>query len=95
MRVGNVVTVSGEVLIDAAAAGEARFYVTLPVASDLSGSCQLAGTAATEYGYVPGGNGVTPARVYGDAANDRALVEFYNPGNLTYRMSLHFTYLVS
>jgi len=95
MRVGNVVTVSGQLLVDPAGAGQATFYITLPVASDISNSCEIAGTGATEYGAVVGGNGLTPARVFGDPVNDRALVEFYAPSGAPFEMSIHFTYLVS
>lgn len=96
MRVGNVVTVSGMVLMDTAAAGNASFYITLPVSSDIISSCQVAGTAATRLVPEGGYNHVISGRVYGDATNDRALVDFYNTGNLTsLGMSVHFTYLVS
>jgi len=95
MRVGNVVTVSGEVSIDAPSTGQAAFYLTLPVASNLVASCQLAGSGVSEYGYVVGGNGVTSARVYGDSLNNRAIVEFYSPGNYAFSMSISFTYLIA
>lgn len=95
MRVGNVVTVSGMVLMNTGVAGNASFYVTLPVASDFSDTCQLAGTAATRLVPENGYNHVIPGRVYADATNDRATVDFYNTGNLTgLTMSLHFTYVI-
>ncbi len=96
MRVGSVVTVSGQVVMNTLAAGNASFYITLPVSSDITGSCMLAGTAATRLVPEGGYNHVIPGRVYGDATNDWAIVDFYNTGNLTnLTMSIHFTYLVA
>ena len=98
MRVADVVTVSGEVNIDAAGAGQAQFYITLPTMADFEGgSCLLAGTGAGEYGTFEGADGVVPARIYGDTNNARAIVEFYcycNNASCTFKMSVHFTYLV-
>jgi hypothetical protein len=77
-------------------AGNASFYVTLPVSSNLTATCQIAGTAASRLVPENGYNHVIPGRVYGDVSNDRAIVDFYNTGNLTsLTMSLHFTYIVA
>jgi len=70
-RAGNVVTVSGAVTLTATASNTAsQFYVTLPVASNLSTAYDLIGGAG------PTGAGATAltASIVGDAANDRALV---------------------
>lgn len=72
MRVGSVVTVSGEVLIDPTATGDIELGLTLPIASNLGAASDVAGTAATSNA---AGYGV----VFGDAANDRATLS----GNAT------------
>ena len=96
MRVGSVVTVSGEVVINTVAAGPAQFYITLPVASDITNTCELAGTGATRLVNEAGYNHSILGRISGDVANDRAIVDFYNNGFLDgLIMSVHFTYLVT
>jgi len=45
MRVGNVVTVSGEVDIDATATGNAVLNMSLPIASNLTAATQVGGVA--------------------------------------------------
>jgi len=47
MRVGNVVTVSGQVTIDPTAAGACNMKMTLPIASTFSSGRQASGTFAT------------------------------------------------
>lgn len=89
MRVGSVVTVSGTISIDAVATGVAQVRMTLPIASNLSWSHQLAGvvvtmtTSPSQYG-----------AVYGDAANNEAV--FYVTAN-SISNNAHaytFTYLI-
>ena len=95
MRVGDVVTVSGEVTLNTAGAGNASFYITLPVSSDVGNSCEVAGTAATRLVPETGYNHVISGRIYGDPTNDRAIVDFYNVGAITgLLMSVHFTYII-
>ena len=92
MRVGQVVTVSGQLSLTPVGAGEAAVYVTLPVASDLSDACQVAGTAVSECDT----NVRTYGRIYGDTTNDRAIIDFNNPfgaGN-EFKLTYHFTYLI-
>lgn len=90
MRVGNVVTVSGQVQIDATAAtAYTQLGISLPIASNLALATDLSGTAACQSG---------PAiqlvgSVKGDLTNDRAALEYFvgaDAGNLPY--SYHFTY---
>ena len=84
MRVGNVVTVSGQVQIDATAAtAYTQLGISLPIASNLTLATDLSGTAACQSG---------PAiqlvgSVKGDLTNDRAALEYYvgaDAGNLPY-----------
>lgn len=90
MRVGNVVTVSGRVMIDPTAAGLLQLGFSVPIASNFSALEQAGGMA--------GSNDATneeALRVYADATNDR--VEFAGiinalTGNSGYHFS--FTYLV-
>lgn len=87
MRVGNVVTVSGSVLIDPTATGLITLGLSLPIASNFSAVNQCGGTLGT----VGGERGV----IYADATNDRATFQatiVSDVSNTTYRFS--FTYLV-
>jgi hypothetical protein len=87
MRVGNVVTVSGQVAVTPTATGNTILGISLPIASNFSGSQQLGGTAlaqTTTQGVV----------LYGDAINDRAVFRLQAAATtaLTYHFS--FTYQV-
>jgi len=70
LRVGSVVTVSGQVDIDPTAAGDTQLGISLPIASNLASATQCAGTAVA-----PGIAGQSAA-VLGDATNDRAILEW-------------------
>lgn len=89
MRVGRVVTVSGQVTIDPTAASVlTELGLSLPIASALVGARQVAGTACSEEAA-----GLF-ARVRGDATNDRAVICF-NVADIASRgWSFTFTYLV-
>jgi hypothetical protein len=86
MRVGNTVTVSGQIDIDPTATGFAILGLSLPIASNLTSPVQLSGVFNCPD--AAGGG------VYGDAANDRATFQFTatSASNLTYYYT--FTYQV-
>jgi len=86
-RVGNTVTVSGEVDIDPTTTLTlTQLGVSLPIASALANSNELAGTSADELG--------TPARVAGDVTNDRAEVRLTPVDVTNRRFSFTFTYRI-
>lgn len=88
MRVGNTVTVGGQVDIDPTAAGACSLGISLPWASALSASNQLGGTA---WAPVPGYGGSISA----DAANDRAQLDFTAAADVANRSwFFSFTYRV-
>lgn len=85
MRVGNVVTVSGSVAINATdGAAEVNFRMSLPIAS--------AFTAAEQCGGVARGTGVTAValRIAANAANDEA--EFRGDPAASTSVTAHFTF---
>lgn len=86
LRVGNTVTVSGQIDIDPTATGFAILGLSLPIASNLTSAVQLSGVFNC-----PDADG---GGVYGDAANDRATFQFTatSASNLTYYYT--FTYRV-
>lgn len=89
MRIGNVVTVSGQVDIDLTSTGaSSELGMSLPIASALTTAYQCGGTAHAV--------GVHACwSIQADAANDRARFQSYGPtdsSNLTYTFS--FTYEV-
>lgn len=86
LRVGNSVTVSGQIDIDPTATGFAILGLSLPIASNLTSPVQLSGVFNCPD--AAGGG------VYGDAANDRATFQFNatSASNLTYYYT--FTYRV-
>jgi hypothetical protein len=92
MRVGDVVTVSGQLNINPVGVGEAAVYVTLPIASSLTNACQIAGTAVSSCV----SNNRTYGRVFADTTNDRAIIEFYNPfgTGVQFKLTYHFTYII-
>jgi hypothetical protein len=89
LRVGNVVTVSGEITVDPTAAALTSFRITLPVASNLASLGQLAGTGFANYGPPP--NSVL---IRGDAINDAATFTFQSTGAVSTGLYFSFTYLV-
>lgn len=95
MRVGNVVTVSGQLDIDPTLANViTSLSITLPIASAITSGAELSGTAVRVSGGA-GEAGVACA-VYGDPATDTAVVNYNNDAVLTARVfTYHFTYLVA
>ena len=97
MRVGSVVTVSGMLLVTTGEPGTAAIYVTLPVSSNVGFACEIAGTAV---GSCKDPNNVYPqvyGRIYGDPANERAIIEFYHnyQNGTVFDFSYHFTYIIN
>lgn len=90
MRVGNVVTVSGQVDIDAtlAASVATELGVSLPIASSITASEQLGGDAISD------SVASLSARVRADATNDRAAVVFKAISLTNDTYSFTFTYLI-
>lgn len=87
LRVGNTVTVSGSVDVDATTASSITVIsMTLPVASNLPDYFQLAGAITSE--------GTGYGSVLGDAATDRAVLRFTPSVNTSVRYSFTFTYIV-
>jgi len=89
MRVGSVVTVSGNVSIDPTAIGQIVLGMTLPIASALTAATQCGGTFA--------GSGVTTINlgsIVADATNDRATFDgvVADIANRTYGFT--FTYRI-
>jgi hypothetical protein len=88
LRVGNVVTVSGQVDIDFTMNNTAtELRMSLPVPSNLAATNDLAGHAS---------NGVSNlnGRVLADAANDEALIRMLSEGTANNPFSITFTYEV-
>jgi hypothetical protein len=75
MRVGNIITVSGELQVDAKNAGAFEIAISLPVATGLSASGDAAGTAASSNGVMlrlsadPSGNKVKVTGIAANSAN--------------------------
>jgi hypothetical protein len=91
MRVGNVVTVSGSVPVNATAAANTQFEMTLPVSSNLTGANQLAGS-----GSVFGGTSANDSvRIQGQTTNDRAVFNWHATSTGSTDLYFTFTYLVN
>ncbi len=87
MRVGSVVTVSGRVDMDPTATGNTELGLTLPIASDVSGTEQVAG--------VFHGLGTTePGVIFGDATNNRATFQHNAVGTANRTFYFTFTYRI-
>lgn len=89
MRVGNVVTVSGQVDIDPTAAGDTVMGVSLPVASNINAQTNCGGTFAVLSGTV-----VQGGSIYGDSTNDRATFRMAATDTANRAYQYHFTYRV-
>lgn len=84
MRVGNVVTVSGRIAIDATATGPFEVRVTLPVASNFANANEAGGTFI-----VSGSAGFAGGSVYADVSNDVFVFNGVAAG--TANLSYYFT----
>jgi hypothetical protein len=85
LRVGNVVTVSGE-LSGTDAVGTNTVGISLPIASNLTAAGNLGGAGATGQGLA--------ANISGDTANDRASITWSNNSTGSFTVRFTFTYLV-
>src|SRR5690606_29994094 len=87
MRVGNVVTVSGVVIIAATSTGITEVHCTLPIPSSIGNAYEVAGTM----GSAQNGEGI----IFGNPAQDKATfaADRVVTSNLTYYFS--FTYLIA
>lgn len=88
MRVGNTVTVSGKITVDPTATGTVQLRLTLPIASALTQSFQVAGTAAAS------GIAGQVAAILGDAANDEGFLQFVTTDVTSQAMYFSFTYQI-
>lgn len=90
LRVGNVVTVSGKVDIDAtlAANSATELGISLPIASALTAEEQVGGDAVSD------SVASLSARIRADATNDRASVVFKAISLTNDSYSFQFTYLI-
>jgi hypothetical protein len=89
MRVGNVVTVSGTVVIDPTATGRIVLGLSLPIASALTLATQCGGTFASA-----GTTTVNVGSVTGDATNDRATFDGVVADAASRTYAFTFTYRV-
>jgi hypothetical protein len=88
LRVGNTVTVSGSVEVNASSASTlTRFRISLPITSDLSAIGQCAGTACCQVANEPG-------LIFSDTSNERALLDYYPTSAGDQDLFFTFTYRV-
>lgn len=88
MRVGNVVTVSGNVNIDFTAPGQTSLGMSLPIASNFANANELGGVASS---------GVATLNILGilaDTTNDRAQFDGLTAATINTAMRFSFTYLI-
>jgi hypothetical protein len=88
MRVGNVVTVCARVTVDPTVITTTTVLgMSLPIASAIANAQEIAGTV--------GGDGVSSSGIVkGDAANDRATLNFISGLSVSYDIYCTFSYLV-
>ena len=91
MRVGNVVTVSGQVNIDpTSTATYTQLEMTIPVASNFSAGNQCGGTGIT----IPGSGLNATAAIYANATTDGVTLGASFPDAANQAVYFSFTYLV-
>jgi hypothetical protein len=89
-RVGNVVTVSGEVGLTPTGAGTMTARLSLPIASNLGASTNLGGTA------VAWNTGAPLVGVFNaDTVNDAAQLRVANSAGVGVTLSFTFQYLIA
>jgi hypothetical protein len=86
MRVGDVVTVSGKVVVDPTAATLTRIRMTLPIASDFGAEEDAAGTAGNRS--TTGESGV----IFADSTNDEVELRFTPSDTASNTLIFHYTY---
>lgn len=92
IRVGNVVTVSGQINVTpTAAAANTEVRITLPVASNLAAVGNLVGTLETTTG---AGNARVTGAIVGETSVDLARVLFDAQGTASHQLFCMFTYVV-
>jgi hypothetical protein len=88
MRVGNVVTVSGEIAaLDPTSTGDTVISLTLPIASNLAQLYQVGGTANSY-------STTECAAIYADSVNDLAVIRFIAVGTTARNWWYTFTYRI-
>jgi hypothetical protein len=92
MRVGSVVTVSGQISVDPTSNGNAvEVGISLPIASDFSSLTQCSGTA---HGFDGSDNGRS-AGITADTTNNRAALGWVEVNGAANNLwTVHFTYLI-
>lgn len=90
MRVGNVVTVSGRVVLTPTASSTITVLrMTLPFATTMSGSADLSGTMAA------GDAGQSAGRVFGETGTNTAEFRFISPSSAgSQEVTFTFTYVI-
>jgi len=89
MRVGNVVTVSGVVNIDATATGDTAIGFSLPIASNFGSSSQCGGVFTKSFAASTNAGGI-----YADSTNDRAIFRIDSDTTADQSYTFTFTYRV-
>jgi len=85
LRIGNVVTVSGKLVVDAIAAAAASLQMSLPVASNFTAEEQCGGTAST---------GAETAAMGADSGTDLAFMDWVAVNTAAVAMRYTFTYQI-
>jgi len=85
LRIGNVVTVSGKLVVDAIAAAAASLQMSLPVASNFTAEEQCGGTAST---------GAETAAIGADSGTDLAFMDWVAVNTAAVAMRYTFTYQI-
>lgn len=88
MRVGDTVTVAGQLDLDPTAGGAVLLGISLPIASNFSTAFQLGGVASTTT------IANESAGIESDAANDRASLKYIAVDTTNHTMTYTFTYQI-
>jgi hypothetical protein len=89
IRVGNVVTIAGDVAVDAVGAGITSFELTLPVATDVSGGGLCNGTGA-----ILGVSSYSAVEVAGNTSTDNIKLSYAAAAGGARTLHYHATYLI-
>jgi hypothetical protein len=94
LRVGNVVTVSGEFLVTPAGAGLGQVQIPVPLATASSSTCQISGVASSYNNTINTSNIAGIITSYNNGTSYDALFQMSFPVAHSYTIKYHFTYLV-
>jgi hypothetical protein len=91
LRTGNTIHCTIFIDVDPTAGGQCQIGMSLPIASNLGSAINLVGAGVGDGG---GSAACEPIMIYADAANDRAILDWFAVNIANHKVTLTFSYKV-